>query len=206
MLTLLLLFAQPEGDGEALLKLSKADLGKAPAGWTAAHNGDGERGEWKVVEAKEAPGGLAVEQQYAGPNRRFNLLLLEGSRFKDGELSVRLKAGAGKHDQGGGLLWRAVDQNNYWVARWNPLEKNIRLYTVTNGVRKQLASKEEVDGGAADWHTLTIRHRGPEVVCLFDGTEALRHRADEFPDPGMLGLWTKADAATRFAELRLKVK
>jgi hypothetical protein len=35
-----------------------------------------------------------------------------------------MKAVAGKEDQGGGLVWRAMDSNNYYVARYNPLEDN----------------------------------------------------------------------------------
>ena len=36
---------------------------------------------------------------------------------------------------GGGLIWRARDNRNYYLTRANPLEQNIRIYRVVKGVR-----------------------------------------------------------------------
>ncbi len=41
-----------------------------------------------------------------------------------------LRAHTGKEDQGGGLIWRRRDANNYYIARYNPLERNFRVYYV----------------------------------------------------------------------------
>jgi hypothetical protein len=90
------------------------DLGKLPAGWTAAKTGEGEGSVWKVTADDTAPGktGHVLTQTAAGPNRLFNLCFVDGTEFGDGELSVRAKAVSGEIDQGGGLVWRAVDANN----------------------------------------------------------------------------------------------
>ena len=39
----------------------------------------------------------------------------------------------GKLDQGGGLVWRYKDANNYYIARMNPLEDNFRVYKEVAG-------------------------------------------------------------------------
>jgi hypothetical protein len=48
-------------------------------------------------------------------------------------MSVKIKAIAGEEDMGGGLVWRYIDNKNYYIVRCNPLENNIRLYCVVNG-------------------------------------------------------------------------
>ena len=63
-------------------------------------------------------------------------------------------------DQGGGIVWRYQDANNYYVARVNPLEENFRVYKVIAGQRKQLGTKEGLKAETGKWHTITIRHAG----------------------------------------------
>jgi len=67
------------------------------------------------------------------------------------DLSVVVLAVSGEEDQGGGPVWRAADAANYYITRWNPLEKNFRLYFVKDGRRKQLASAAAT-GDHSVWH------------------------------------------------------
>src|SRR5262249_44587546 len=83
-----------------------------------------EVGEWKVAASDQ---GKALAQFAKNPNSVFNVTLISGTNAKDVDLSVRMKAIAGEHDQGGGLVWRARDAKNYYLARYNPLEDNYRL-------------------------------------------------------------------------------
>jgi hypothetical protein len=184
---------------------AKADLGKLPAGWTAAKTGEGEGSVWKVTADESAPGktGHVLTQTAAGPNRLFNLCLRNGSEFGDGELSVRVRAGDGEIDQGGGLVWRARDANNYYVCRFNPLEKNFRLYNVKDGKRTELRSKEKIDVPAGKWFTVGVKHVGAKIVCTLNGAHALEATDETFPKSGQVGLWTKADAVTSFDELTI---
>lgn len=45
-------------------------------------------------------------------------------------------------DQGGGVVWRARDSKNYYIARYNPLENNFRVYKVEAGRRVQLGTSD----------------------------------------------------------------
>jgi hypothetical protein len=159
----------------------------------------GEAGEWKVVTLDK---GQALGQLGKSPGPTFNVALVEGSDAKDLVLSVRMKAVAGEIDQGGGLVWRAKDAKNYYVARYNPLEENYRLYSVVDGERTMLASIDikRTEG----WHRLVVMMRGDQIECFYDGQTVLEIKDATLPGPGKVGLWTKADAQTNFDNLTLE--
>lgn len=121
-------------------------------------------------------------------------------QFGDGTLDVKLCARSGKEDQGGGLLWRAKGPDDYYVVRLNPLESNLRLYTVKDGNREMLASAD-VPAAVGQWHQLRVEHRGEHIRCAIDGRFVIDLSDATFPEPGGIGVWTKADAATDFDDL-----
>lgn len=182
-----------------------ASVGKLPPGWVAARTGKGAGSEWTVVEDKSAPKGSRVLAQTSAdaPNSLFNLCVATESKFKDVDLSVSFKALHGEVDQGGGPVWRYQDANNYYVARMNPLEKNFRVYKVVGGKRIQLETAA-AEGAAGKWHTIRVVHRGNHIQCYFNGKLLLDVKDDAIQQAGKIGLWTKADAQTSFADIRVK--
>ncbi|MGD0045059.1 MAG: family 16 glycoside hydrolase, partial [Isosphaeraceae bacterium] len=136
------------------------------------------------------------------PNPVFNVVLIGGHDTRDLDLSVNLRPVAGVNDQGGGLIWRAKDAKNYYVARFNPLENNFRVYTVVDGKRTQLQSAEATYPGA--WCHLRVTMKGDHIVCYKDGVKLLDVHDATFPGPGKIGLWSKSDAQTEFDELKLQ--
>ena len=179
-------------------------VGALPRGFVAAEtNGAGAPAAWQVTAGldPEDPGHV-VSVATTNTGQTYNLLL-SGAEFPaDLRLSVFVFARAGVEDQGGGLLWRARDADNYYVARWNPLEDNLRLYTVVDGERTLLASAD-VAARPEVWHRLEVRTRGESITLRFDGVARLEVRDGTFADAGHVGLWTKADAATLFDRLEV---
>ncbi len=145
------------------------------------------------------PASIRAAERAENENRVFNVALVEGTNYKDLDLSVRLKAIAGKNDQGGGLVWRAKDTHNYYIARYNPLEDNLRVYKVENGKRTQL-DHADVPGNR-EWHTLRITMSGREILGNLDGKKFLVAEDSTFPDAGKIGLWSKSDAQSYFDDL-----
>jgi hypothetical protein len=164
--------------------------GKIAKGFTAAV------GTWEVVEDA---GNHVLSQKAKNENPVYNVALIEGGRYGDLDLSVRLRSVAGEIDQGGGLVWRAKDAKNYYIARYNPLEHNFRVYKVVDGKRTQLQSAETP--GDEEWHTLRVTMRGPKITCYLDGRKHLEAEDSTFPEPGLIGLWSKADAQTNFDDV-----
>ena len=183
-------------------RFTKGDLGKVPAGWKADQTGKGVGSVWKVVADDTAPSktGLVLAQTAASPSAVFNLCVATGTSYKDVEVRV---AFCGKNDQGGGIVWRYQDADNYYLARMNPLEDNFRVYKVVAGKRTQLETKEGLKVPAGEWHTLKIQNKGNEIACFLDGQKYLEVKDDTFPKAGKVGLWTKSDAQTRFDDLKI---
>jgi len=186
----------------------KEDLGKLPKGWTAAKTGTGDGSVWQVVADESAPAkkGHALAQTAVGPSQLFAVCVADDTSFTDGEISVAFKAVKGVKDQGGGLVWRYQDANNYYIARMNPVEENYRVYKIIDGKRTQLATQEDLKIPAGEWHRLTIRMTGPQIECLLDGKKLLDARDDAIAKPGKVGLWIKADAITWFDDLQITGK
>lgn len=193
-------------DKARTFRFNKDDVGKLPAGWTAAKTGSGEGSVWKVVADATAPSktGYVLAQTAESPNKLFNLCVVNDSSYQDLELSVAFKALKGKNDQGGGLVWRYQDADNYYIARMNPLEDNYRVYKVVAGKRIQLATKEGLKIPVGEWHTLQVTMKGEQIECSLDGKKTLEAKDGTFTKAGKIGLWSKSDAQTEFDGLMVK--
>jgi hypothetical protein len=157
-------------------------------------------GEWKVVDSDS---GKALAQTASSPGPFFNVTLIDGTSAKDVDLTVKLKAVEGQRDQGGGLVWRAKDAKNYYIARYNHLEDNYRVYKVVDGKRSQPFQNADIkhhDG----WTTLRVTMKGDHIACYYDGKKYLDVHDSTFPEAGKIGLWSKADARSQFDQLTLK--
>jgi hypothetical protein len=83
------------------------------------------------------------------------------------------------------------------LTRWNPLEDNVRIYHVKDGVRTMLQTAKVIVPADA-WHLLEVTSLGGEHKVMFDGKEILSIEDTTIGQAGKAGLWTKADAATSF--------
>lgn len=183
-------------------------VGELPDGWTSdATHPDGAPNAWSVQPTP--PSGaegrvLALPATPAFRGGTFNLCWTDGVAFGDGTISVRVLARTGRVDEGGGPAWRVRDANNYYVARWNPLEQNFRLYYVKDGRRVQLDSAA-TNADPAAWHDIQIRQRGNFILGYLDGDLLLQAIDDTLPAPGGVGVWTKADAASLFDDFTVEL-
>lgn len=157
-----------------------------------------EVGSWSVVETGN---GKALAQIAKNPNATFNITLITDTSAKDVDISVDMKAIAGETDQGGGIVWRAKDAKNYYLARYNPLEDNYRLYKVVAGKRTLLQNADITHSDGV--HTLRVTMNGEHIEGFYDGKKYLEQNDGTFADAGKIGLWSKADAQSQFDNLTL---
>ena len=90
------------------------------------------------------------------------------------------------------------------MARFNPLEKNLRLYQVKDGKREKLASAD-VERAADQWSNLVVKQQDNAVSVTLNGQTLIKADVETFTEAGGIGLWTKADAATIFTQPKVSM-
>ena len=118
----------------------------------------------------------------------------------NGVIEVKFKADSGIVDQGGGLIWRVLDNDNYYIARYNPLEQNFRIYHVKDGLRTKIANAW-IQLPAGVWHKMKVIHSDDKIEGYLNNQKLLEVTDNTFAGSGGIGLWTKADAVTVFDDL-----
>lgn len=203
------------------VSLKDAAIGSLPADFITARTGQGDKGEWVVMQDDEATdlagaNRVLVQKSADQTSYRFPLCLVKDFSAKDVQVTACFKAVSGKVDQAAGLVVRYQDSDNYYIARANALENNVRLYKVVAGKRIELAGKDlPVSAGA--WHMLTLKVVGSRLQVFHSDIEWMGHpyvnwnpppllEADDstFANAGRVGLWTKADSVTEFTGLLIE--
>lgn len=197
--------AEPEESNVQQWTFDSSAPGSLPGAFVVGTLLDGRpAGEWKILITDRAQSGAQVLAQLSakGTDQAHKLLLIDGTNSANVSLSASYLAVSGKADLGGGLVWHATDDRNYYLLRASLVEQKIRLYRVIKGVQHLI--KQTDQALSAGWHQLRITHQGCEIRVLYD--EAIRFRVcdNTFPS-GRIGLWTKADAVTYFDDVELQL-
>jgi hypothetical protein len=192
------------------VNFDNAEVGKVPAGWTGTKTGKGEA-KWAVVADDSAPSKPNVLKQSG--EATFPVALKDDTSLKDGFVEVKFKPISGKEDQAGGIVWRAKDSDNYYIARANALEDNVVLYKTESGKRKSLDIVGRKGGygveakvASGQWHTLRVEFAGNKFTLYFDGKKLFDVVDDTFAEAGKVGVWTKADSVTLFDDFSYGAK
>jgi len=175
-----------------------------PDGFIEALTGQGGAVRWRVLNDPASPAGKVIaETSRDAADYRFPLCIYQDFNGRDVDVSIRFKAVDGEVDQAAGIVVRVLDADNYYIARANALEDNVRLYTVKDGIRRQIAGKN-IKVSRGTWHTLGLKVHGDTLEVSYDGVRLIETRDRTFAGPGKVGLWTKADSLTHFADIAIK--
>lgn len=179
----------------------RSEVGKPPASWifTSASV------PWRVQADRSAvsrPNVLvhAGASGAPGPVPALNAT----TSFGDFVASVEILAIEGGRGAGGGLIWRARDERNFYACLLDPAREVFVFLRVQDGEAQPLATtRVRVD--RQRWHTIHVQMTGAEMVGYVDGREVLSAQDSTFTGDGMLGLWAPSDAVTQFDNLAAKV-
>jgi len=190
--------------------LPAIDTAGAPSAFSidfGARAGDGRlpeglvpfQGRWHVVEPPNPVYGHAVLRQDLTTLPWAVLLVAgPGRAYRDGKVRVRFMPLSGITDGSGGIIFRAQDGKNYYVARANALEDNYGIYVVKDGVRTELRSVEKVTMPPFHtWSDMEVTFQGDHLSATLDGGYRVEVTDNTFAS-GWSGLWTKADSDTLF--------
>jgi hypothetical protein len=183
--------------GEAVAQTVNFDnfnTGAPPPGWTATKTGTG-AAKWTVEKDDTAPSKPNVLKQSG--QATYPVCIKDDTNLKDGFVEVKFKPLSGKEDQAGGVVWRAKDSNNYYIARANALEDNVTIYHTIAGRRTE-KKRTNMKVATNQWHTLRVDFQDNRFTVTFDGKKAIEWDDNTFKDAGKVGVWTKADSVTLF--------
>lgn len=184
------------------INFDNVEAGAAPVGWTAAVTGKGDT-RWTIEKDATAPSPPNVFKQSA--EGTYPICLRNGTNIKDGFVEVKFKPVSGKEDQAAGVIWRARDKDNYYIARANALEDNVTIYHTINGKRVSFKNTN-TKVASGQWHTLRVDFVGDRFTVTFNGKQVITATDDKIKDAGMVGLWTKADSVTLFDDFSFGAK
>jgi hypothetical protein len=165
------------------INFEKDKVGEGPKGFTTALTGRGKPGVWVVMKDDTAPSkdNVLAQTDADETGYRFPVCVYDGLTVKDADISVRIKAISGKEDQGGGIVWRYKDKDNYYLVRANALEDNVVLYKVQNGKREDLPLKGEgrpygkkVKVPPLQWNTLRVTAAGRLITVYFKARSSMK--------------------------------
>ncbi len=168
--------------------------GSPPPEWTATKTGTGQA-KWTVEMDPTAPSRPNVLKQSG--QATYPVCIKDDTSLKDGFVEVKFKPVSGQEDQACGLIWRAKDANNYYIARANALEDNVTIYHTINGRRSE-KKRTQMKVATGEWHSLRVDFQGNHFTVTLDGKKAIDWTDDTFKNAGKVGLWTKADSVTLF--------
>jgi hypothetical protein len=188
-----------------IVNFDNLPVGKTPPGWTVAMTNHGRAPQWEVRQDKSAPTQPYVLAQVAADpvGDRCPLAIWDGASIKDGEISVRIKPVSGHEVQAGGIVWRYRDENNYYIARANALDKNVQVFKVENGRRSPLMAAVRHEFPVNAWSIMRVTARGSRFQVYMDHRRVLEGRDATFSTAGKVGLWTVADSVTYFDDFRI---
>jgi len=180
-----------------------AKSGLLPVAFEMGRTGRGGAATWSVVDDATAEGGRALAQTSTDKtDYRFLLAIYRPFSARDVQITVHFKPVAGQVDQAGGVVVRLASVDDYYVARANALEDNVRLYRVVKGKREEIRGAD-IKVAPNAWHTLTLRAAGDLFTVGYDGQILFTATDKTFSNAGKVGLWTKADSVTHFDRMEI---
>jgi hypothetical protein len=101
-----------------------------------------------------------------------------------------------------GVVFRYQDERNHYYIRASAKGNTFRFFKMVNGERSAPIGPEiEIPSGA--WHELTIECKGNKIRTFFNGQPLIPELTDNSFAYGHVGLWTKSDSVSHFADARI---
>ena len=187
--------------GAQTVNFDDAKPGELPSMWAGTKTGTGEP-KWAVASDDTAPSKPNVLKQSG--EAAYPIAFKNDTNLKDGFVEVKFKPVSGQEDQAGGVIWRVKDADNYYIARANALEGNVRIYHFVKGKRTQFKGVN-LPVASGHWHTLRVNFTGNKFAVVFNGKELFTAEDGTHKDAGKVGVWTKADSVTLFDDFNYGV-
>jgi hypothetical protein len=186
--------ALAQNSPDATFNFENETIGKLPKDWAAVTS------TWAITNDGT---NKALKQTGKNKGEKFNICINNKLKYQNLQIEVRIKPMEGIEDQGGGVVWRYHDAKNYYLARANPLDNNLKVYKVVKGIRREIKSVK-LKMKAGEWYTLKVAMIGYTLNCYLNDQKLLSATDTTFPNAGQVGFWSRSDAISLFDDLKIK--
>ena len=187
-------------------KFDKDAPGSIPVGFVPGKL-NSEAGHWQVANDPKAPSAPKVlVWQGTDQTAKDQIIFIDGLEAGSLDLTLRIKSATASEGQGAGVVFRAIDERNYYLIWLSPQEKLLRLDKVVNGAVTHLQdlTLDSVEPGK--WHTLRILIHGPLMEAIFNNRQFMSGREEAWAfgtyKKGKIGLLAKGDGPMYFDTVR----
>jgi hypothetical protein len=174
---------------------------QAPSGFSFARTGEGALGTWLVKEAS-AGGKLLAQTSAEAVEHRFPIAVLDSPSVRDVAASVRLRPVSGNVALAAGLVFRYLDDKNYYVAMVDAKAGNVSFSKIRDGKLTKIAEKP-AKIVAGEWKALKVGAEGSKIKVSLDGQLLIETVEKTFDNSGKVGTWTKSDTVAEFDDLEI---
>jgi hypothetical protein len=176
-------------------------------------------GDWEVLRDPTAPSlpnafGLAY---YGLPRTKYNwrwitsfirttypiAVVKDPTEYSDFTVEAYFKSAGGSFDSSGGLIFRYVDPQDYYVLAAECPGDHLALYRMRGGDLK-LLSRVSTPIKRETWYKLKAQATGNNFVCYLDDRKMFE-TADSSFGKGRIGLWARDDSRARFDSVTLTI-
>lgn len=196
-------FASSAQDIATKIDIGNNEIGAPPAAFEVSPLGEANGDSWTVVRDATAKAGVAIEQAgLQAAEDRFPLAIYKAASFKNGEISLRLKADGGKSDESSGLAVRLSSPEDYYLVQLDALRERVLLSLVSHGVSEEIVGVD-ADIAPHTWHALTVRAKDDQFIVSLDGIWVFTGFDKTLSQAGRIALWTKGDSIARFDQIEV---
>lgn len=180
--------------------------GQMPAGWKALE------GDWQVIADPSAPSKPNVFGLPAGRLLKSLTALLayypiaietDPTEYADFTLEAQFMSAGGRFDCSGGLIFRYVDEKNFYLLSAGCPSDYFALSRMTNG---QMATLKQsvVPTDKGTWYRLKVTAQGGHFMC-YDDNKMIFDFDDNKIAKGKIGVWAADDSQAEFDDITLTV-
>jgi hypothetical protein len=180
-------------------------VGSVAAGWKAVE------GDWQVTADPTAPSqpnafgltgkGSWIKSLTNALEYYSTAVMTDPAEYSDFTLEASFKSEGGRFDCSGGLIFRYVDDKNFYLLSAGCPSDYMALSRMTDG-KLDILKQTVVPTDKDIWYKLKVSAQGGHFICYDDGKMIF-----DYDDPkiakGRIGLWARDDSQALFDNLTL---
>jgi hypothetical protein len=125
------------------------------------------------------------------------------TEYSDFTLEAQFQSTGGRFDCSGGLIFRYVDEKNFYLLSAGCPSDYFGLSRMTNGVLTGLQQKV-VPTDKDTWYRLKVTAQGGHFTC-YDDDKMIFDFDDNKIAKGKIGLWARDDSQAQFDEVKITI-